>query len=195
VSRRIVRSTAEGPGDADLLRDVADGDLRALGTLYDRYANDMWRVARRTLGDAADADDVVHATFLNLPRIAPSYDGRSSCRNWLRGITARLAVRHIRGARRFRRALESLERAITTRSSAAHPEREASDNEQLRRLQEALDRLGPKKRAAFVLVELEGLTTEEAARALEVPAATVRTRLFNARRELKAALGGDGGPR
>src|SRR4029077_17496921 len=44
--------------DAELLRDVAGGDLNALGTLYDRYARDVWRVACRTLGDGADADDV-----------------------------------------------------------------------------------------------------------------------------------------
>jgi RNA polymerase sigma-70 factor (ECF subfamily) len=192
--RRPARSSAEGtpePGDAELLRDVADGDLRALGTLYDRYAHDVWRVAHRTVG--ADAEDVVHATFLNLPRIAAGYDGRTSCVNWLRGITVRLAIRHRRGAGRFQRMLVSFARAVTARTSRSHPEREASDSEQLRILEQALERLQPKKRAAFVLVELEGMTTEEAARALEVPAATVRTRLFNARRELKAALG-EGAP-
>jgi RNA polymerase sigma-70 factor (ECF subfamily) len=178
----------DGSGDADLLSLVADGDLRALGTLYDRYSSDVWRVVRRTLGDGADADDVVHATFLNLPRIAAAYDGRTSCRNWLRGIAVRLAIRHRRGAGRFRRMLESFAQAAALRTSPAHPERQASDNEELRMLEHALRRLHPKKRAAFVLVELEGMSTEDAARALDVPAATVRTRLFNARRELKAAL-------
>jgi RNA polymerase sigma-70 factor (ECF subfamily) len=189
LSARLVRSTADRRGDAALLSDVADGDLRALGTLYDRYATDVWRVVRRTLGNGGDVDDVVHATFLNLPKIAPSYDGRTSCRNWLRGIAVRLAIRHRRGAGRFRRMLESLAHATTIRGSHTHPERLASDNEELRLLERALERLGAAKRAAFVLVELEGMTTEEAARALDVPAATLRTRLFHARRELKAALG------
>ncbi len=189
---RPARPKPEAP-DAELLRDVAGGDPRALGALYDRYALDVWRVVHRTLGHGADSDDVVHATFLNLPRIAPSYDGRTSCRNWLRGIAVRLALRHRRGAGRFRRMLESLGHAAGTKSNPAHPEREASDNEQLRILERALGRLDAKKRATFVLVELEGLTTEEAARALEVPAATVRTRLFNARRALRTALG-QGGP-
>lgn len=189
TSRRPHRTgTTEAPSDPDLLRDVADGDPIALGALYDRYAPDVWRAARRTLGDSADADDVVHATFLNLRRIAGSFDGRTSCRNWLRGIAVRLALRHRRGTGRFRRMLESLGQNAAAAGVVAHPERQASDNEELRLVERALARLQPKKRAAFVLVELEGLTTEEAAKALEVPAATVRTRLFNARRELKAAL-------
>jgi RNA polymerase sigma-70 factor (ECF subfamily) len=191
TSRRPPRtSTSDAPSDPDLLRDVADGDPLALGALYDRYAPDVWRAARRTLGDSTDADDVVHATFLNLRRIAGSFDGRTSCRNWLRGIAVRLALRHRRGTGRFRRMLESLGQSVagTGTGVVAHPERQASDNEELRIIERALARLQPKKRAAFVLVELEGLTTEEAAKALEVPAATVRTRLFNARRELKAAL-------
>jgi RNA polymerase sigma-70 factor, ECF subfamily len=179
---------AEEIGDPELLRQVADGELRALGTLYDRYARDVWRVVRRTLGDAGDADDVVHATFLNLPRIAPSYDGRTSCRNWLRGIAVRLAIRHRRGAGRFRRMIEALGRALTPKAGPRNPERHVSDNEELRILEAALQGMHPKKRAAFVLVELEGMSTEEAARALDVPPATVRTRLFNARRVLKAAL-------
>lgn len=181
-------STADAPSDPDLLRDVAGGDPIALGALYDRYAPDVWRAACRTLGDSADADDVVHATFLNLRRIAGSFDGRTSCRNWLRGIAVRLALRHRRGTGRFRRMLESLGQSVAGTGVVTHPERQASDNEELRIIERALARLQPKKRAAFVLVELEGLTTEEAAKALEVPAATVRTRLFHARRELKAAL-------
>ncbi len=190
IAKPLRSSTGDdGSGDADLLSLVADGDLRALGTLYDRYSHDVWRVVRRTLGDGADADDVVHATFLNLPRIAAAYDGRTSCRNWLRGIAVRLAIRHRRGAGRFRRMLESFAQATALRTGPAHPERQASDNEELRILEQALRRLHPKKRATFVLVELEGMSTEDAARALDVPAATVRTRLFNARRELKAALG------
>jgi RNA polymerase sigma-70 factor (ECF subfamily) len=68
------------------------------------------------------------------------------------------------------------------------PERRATGNQALEVLEGALARLSPKKRAAFVLVELEGLRPEEAARALEIPVATVRTRLFHARSELRRAL-------
>jgi RNA polymerase sigma-70 factor (ECF subfamily) len=68
------------------------------------------------------------------------------------------------------------------------PEQRASSNQELGVLNRALARLSEKKRAVFVLVELEGLSAAEAAVALEIPAVTARTRLFHARRELQEAL-------
>lgn len=176
------------PGDAELLSRVASGELGALGDLYDRHAQAVWRVARRSMHEAADVEDLVHAVFLALPRIARSYDGRASCRAWLCGIAVRLALRHRRGRGRFHRMVASFAQTLTE-PWTRNPEQEAGSQEELRRLQRAMDGLSDKKRAVFVLVELEGLSTEEAARALEIPAATVRTRLFHARRELHAAMG------
>jgi RNA polymerase sigma-70 factor (ECF subfamily) len=170
-------------GDAVLLRDVANGDSNALGELYDRYARAVWRVARRSLGNPDDAEDLVHMVFLNLRRIATSYDGRRSCWGWLCGITARAAMRHRRGSGRFQRMLAAYS-DVRTDSPPADPERRASGHEELRAFERALSRLGPKKRTTYMLVELEGLSALEAAIALDIPEATVRTRLFHARREL-----------
>jgi RNA polymerase sigma-70 factor, ECF subfamily len=180
-------------GDPELLRGVAEGDLTCLGELYDRHSRGVWRAVSRALPGSADVEDVVHATFLNLPRIAPSYDGRPECGGWLCGIAVRLALRHSRGAGRFRRMLDSFSHAVTARSPR-DPERSASEHEEVAIFEQALAGLSAKKRAVFVLVELEGLTSEEAARALEAPAATVRTRLLHARRELQAALNRGGKP-
>jgi len=173
------------------MKDVVCGHLGALGELYDRYARDVWRAVRRSLPDATDVDDVVHATFLTLPRIAASYDGRSNCRNWLCGIAVNLALRQRRGHRRFQRMLDAFGQTVSGRSTR-DPERRASGNEELAVLERAIVALSDKKRAVFVLVEIEGLSAEEVGRSLEVPAATVRTRLFHARRELKAALEREG---
>jgi RNA polymerase sigma-70 factor (ECF subfamily) len=173
--------------DAELLRAIAGGDVGALGELYDRYARDVWRAVYRTLGDPADVDDVLHTMFLKLPAIAPSYDGRASCRGWLCGIGVRIALRHTRGMRRFRRMLCGFAETVHG-ASPRDPERGASDQEALTVLEAALARMSSKKRAAFVLVELEGLRAEEAALALEIPIATVRTRLFHAKAELRRAL-------
>jgi RNA polymerase sigma-70 factor (ECF subfamily) len=180
---RIARS------DPELIRGIAEGDLACLGELYDRHAHGVWRAVSRTLANSADVEDVVHATFLNLPRIAPAYDGRAECSGWLYGIAVRLSLRHSRGAGRFRRMLTSLDHArVVTSRSPSDPERNASDQEEITLFERALARLSVKKRAVFVLVELEGLTSDEASKALEIPAATVRTRLLHARRELDAAL-------
>jgi RNA polymerase sigma-70 factor (ECF subfamily) len=193
---RAERAGAVARTDPELLRDIADGDLGALGELYDRYARAVWRAVQRTLGrgaDQADVDDVVHAMFLKLPGIARAYDGRDSCRGWLCGIGVRVALRHSRGLRRFRRALSNFAETPVGRAPA-DPEQRATGNEALAVLGRALDRMSTKKRAAFVLVELEGLRPEEAARALEIPIATVRTRLFHARNELRLALEEGGFP-
>jgi RNA polymerase sigma-70 factor (ECF subfamily) len=178
-------------GDPELLKGVVAGDLGALGELYDRYARDVWRAVRRSLASSTDVDDVVHATFLGLPRIAVSYDGRASCRNWLCGIAVNLAVRQRRGKQRFRRMLDAFAQTVGA-TSTKDPERRASGNEQLAVLDRALATLSEKKRAVFVLVELEGLSADEVGESLEIPAATVRTRLFHARRELKVALEREG---
>lgn len=180
-------SVSTRAGDAELLRGVAAGDLRALGEIYDRYCRDVWRAVRRSLGDTADVEDVVHQMFLKLPQIAPSYDGRPSCRGWLCGIAVNLAMRHRRGAGRFHRMLSSFTQAFTN-PSPLDPERLAGGQEEVAVLERALATLSDKKRAVILLVELEGLTAKEAGLALKIPAATVRTRLFHARRELFGAL-------
>jgi RNA polymerase sigma-70 factor (ECF subfamily) len=174
--------------DPELVRAVGDGDLAALGELYDRYARDVWRAVRRTLDRPADAEDIVHAVFVGLPKIAPSYDGRASARAWLIGIGLRLAHRHRRGAGRLVRALVAFAQTLSGGATHDDPESHASDRQELRALEEALAALSPKKREVFALVEIDGLSTDEVARALGIPTATVRTRLHHARRELANAM-------
>ena len=183
----------EARGDAELLEQIAAGDLGALGELYDRHVQAVWRAVRRSLLDAADVEDVVHTMFMKLPQIAPSYDGRTNARGWLCGIAVRLAMRHRRGVGRFRRMLGAFADTVT-RTATRDPERQAGSSEELAIFERALAGLSEKKRVAFVLVELEGLTAEEAGKALEIPAATVRTRLFHARRELQEAMARGGVP-
>jgi RNA polymerase sigma-70 factor (ECF subfamily) len=127
IRQRLARTKVAPRCDAELLRDVAEGDVAALGELYDRYARDVWRAVRRTLTDGSDVEDVVHSMFMKLPQIAASYDGRASCRGWLCGIGVRLAMRHRRGAGRFRRMLGAFADTVTGRAHE-NPERGASTN-------------------------------------------------------------------
>jgi RNA polymerase sigma-70 factor (ECF subfamily) len=168
------------------MKRVAARDLAAIGELYDRYARHVWAVAHRCLDDMA-AEDVVQQLFLKLPEIAASYDGRASCRGWLCGIGLRLALRQRRGAGRLRRLLQAFSLIASDRATRT-PEREALGRERLTALAHAMDRLSEKNRVVFVLVELEELTCEEAAEALQLPPGTVRRRLFHARKELHEAL-------
>ncbi len=174
--------------DAELLTAVSAGDLGALGALYDRHARDLWRVLDRVTNGSSDVEDVLHATFLNLPRLAARFDGRtSSCRNWLCGVATYLALRQRRGLRRFKVMLARLG-PVAQHASLVNPESQASDREDLATIERTLSALAPKKRAVFVLVECEGLSHAEVAEALQIPLATVRTRLFAAKDDLRAAL-------
>jgi RNA polymerase sigma-70 factor (ECF subfamily) len=155
--------------------------------LFDRHHEQIARVLHRSGVPSADAEDLIQQTFLQVPRVAASYDGRDSCAAWLSGIAIRLAARRRRSLSRLLRALTafSLEARVATELD---PERLLAGREELAMFARALSSLGRKKREAFVFTEIEGFTAEEAAQALGIPAATLRTRLFYARAELRAAM-------
>jgi RNA polymerase sigma-70 factor (ECF subfamily) len=186
VAHRHRSRTAPRPDDV-LLRAIAEGDLDSLGELYDRHAASMWRAVERLLDDPSDAEDIVHSAFMKLPQIARSYDGRSEARAWLIGIVVRISMRHRRSVGRFFKMLSSVARSGPL-PNATSPEAHASGRQELARFDRAFRRLSPRKRAVFTLVNLEGMSTEQAAQALGIPAATVRTRLHHARRELAQAM-------
>ncbi len=173
--------------DADLLRAIAREDLGALGALYDRHATHVWRVVHRVTNGSGDVEDIVHATFLKVPQLAARFDGRASARSWLAGIAVRLALRQARTLGRLAGMLRRFAHH-TPDVDRRDPEAHASGRAELATLETALSKLTPAKRAVFVLIEIEGYTHDEVAKDLAVPAATVRTRLFHAKRELQDAL-------
>lgn len=172
--------------DAELFARIHDGDTGALGLLYDRYDCDVRRVIRRLGVAAGDVDDLVQATFLEVLSCADRYDGRSSGKPWLIGLAVIMVRRHRRSLGRMAARLAKW--AAFPSSRGETPEESAGANQAAERAQRALDRLAPKKREAFVLLALEGLSGEEAAKSVGVPLQTVWTRLHHARRELRAAL-------
>jgi RNA polymerase sigma-70 factor (ECF subfamily) len=184
---RRARESAAPLSDAELLASIAHDDLHALGVLFDRHHRRIERVLLRTGTAAADVDDIVQATFLEIPKIARGFDGRDSCVGWLCGVAVRLAARRRRSMMRLLRTLLSFG-AEAPREFTIDPEADASAREEMALFAGALARLAPKKREAFVLVEVEGFSAEEVARSLGVNAATVRTRLFHARAELRTAM-------
>lgn len=173
--------------DADLLAAIARDDLGALGEIYDRHHQAVRRVIQRVLCDSAEVDDLVHTTFLKLPKLASAFHGDASARAWLCGIGVRVALRHRRSVGRLLRVLDVFSRTATTSSPTA-PDAALAASEELRIFDRALAKLAEKKRATFVLIEIEGMSAEDAASALEIPVATVRTRLFHAKAELREAM-------
>jgi len=174
--------------DAELLAAIARGEIAPLGELYDRYAREVWRVVDRVTSGSPDAEDLVHATFLKVPELAASFDGRPSCRTWLCGVAVHLTLHHRRSGDRFRAMLAALGDTLRGVTSSSDPERAARHGQELAVFERALRRLSAPKRGVFVLIELEGLSHAETAAALGIPLVTVRTRLFHAKQALRHAL-------
>jgi len=168
--------------DAELMRQLEAGQVGALGELYDRYRAPLRSFIARATGDAHDVDDLVHATFLAAAKSAQRYDGRASCRPWLIGIAAQLLRRRRRAVGRFATVLAALQGTLQPASDPRPALQARSDVER------ALAALSEPKRITLLMAEVEGLSCDEIARALEIPVGTVWTRLHAARRELRQAV-------
>lgn len=175
------------PLDCDLVAAVVQGDLEALGELFGRHEPMVRRYFGRLGIAPADVDDVVQAVFLEVMRAAERYDSQYSVKSWLFGIATIMARRHHRGLARWAARMAAWA-GVETSEVIATPCELVEQDQLARILGRALAGLSDKKREVFVLVTLEGLSGEEAARALGIPLKTVWTRLHYARRELRAAL-------
>lgn len=178
--------------DHALLAALNRGQMDALGALYDRYHVAVYEFVRRATNDAHDVDDLVQATFLLAAKTATSHDGKQQCRPWLVGIAARMLYRRQRGLARWARALREL--SFREAGSYADPHRALSARDEVQRLSAALAQLSEPKRVVLLLAEAEEQSSEEIARALQVPIGTVWTRLHHARRDLRRLLEREGRP-
>ena len=175
--------------EPELVAALGDGDLAALATAFDRWHQRVRVLARRLLSDPAAAEDVVQDVFTALPRAARRFRGEADLETFLLGIAVKRVRHHRRAALRRRKALERL-RAVERRGPV-DPEQDAYRRQLGARLAAALDELPLPQRVAFVLCEVEELTSVQAAVIADAPEATIRTRLFHARRRLRDLLAGE----
>jgi len=181
--RALERELPPAASDPELMSQLAQGQLGALGTLYDRYQAPLRSFIARATGDAHDVDDLLHGTFLAAAKSAERYDGRACCRPWLIGVAARLVRRRRRTFGRFLEILSALKGSAPAASDPRGHLQARGDVER------ALAALSEAKRVTVLMAEVEGLSCAEIAEALGIPLGTVWTRLHAARRELRAALG------
>jgi len=178
--------------DRTLVGALVRGDVDALSGLYDRYVGELFAIALRILGEAADAEEVVADTFTSAWRSADRYDAaRGSVAAWLVTMTRSRAIDRLRS----RRARETTGRAAepvvqrTVEPSADDPEREASRAEYRGHVQRALRELNHEQRAALDLALYGGLSHTEIADRLGVPLGTIKTRIRTGMQKLKMTLG------
>lgn len=182
--------------ELELARRCAARDPAALRELTSANNQRLFRAAWSILRDRHEAEEAVQSGYLKAIAGIGAFAGRSALSTWLTRIVINEALGRARSQRRRRAALEAGGVAVLDHyreelmrgSESAAPDA-AVAREQLRRLLEsAIAALPATFRSVFVLREVEGLSVEETAEVLEIPAATVKTRLHRARERLQRAL-------
>jgi RNA polymerase sigma-70 factor (ECF subfamily) len=183
-------------GDLDLARRCAGRDADAIRYVITANNQRLFRAAWSILKNRAEAEEAVQAAYLSaFDRIA-SFEARSALSTWLTRIVINEALGRRRADERRRRQLEQEGVAVLDnyrealmRGSAAERPDVALARQQIRNLlEQAVGELPEAFRSVFVLREIEGLSSEETAEVLDIPVATVKTRLHRSRRRLQEML-------
>jgi RNA polymerase sigma-70 factor, ECF subfamily len=182
--------------DVDLARRCGLRDRGAIKHVISSNNQRLFRTAWSILKSRPDAEEAVQAAYLSaFSKIVP-FEGRSALSTWLTRIVLNEALGRRRAEERRRRHLEqegvalldNYREALMRGSNAEAPDVSLA-REQIRKLlEQAVADLPDHFRTVFVLREIEGLTSEETAEVLELPVATVKTRLFRSRGRLQEAL-------
>lgn len=183
-------------GDVELARHCAARDAGAIRHVITSNNQRLFRTAWSILRQHSEAEESVQAAYMSAFDKIGTFEGRSSLSTWLTRIVINEALGRRRSEERRRHRLEQEGIAVLDayretfmRGSETESPDAAIAREQIRRLlEEAVSNLPDIFRTVFVLRDVEGLDNEETAEILCIPPATVKTRLFRARRRLQQML-------
>lgn len=190
-------SAAQRDTDQALVDRVKGGDVQAFNILVTKYERKVLRLVSRLVRDPSEQEDVAQEAFLKAYRALPNFRGESAFYTWLYRIAVNTAKNH----------LASQSRQPQTRSELGNSDEDgesfgvedvAEDNQtpesllHSRQVGETLEKaiaaLPAELRTAVTLREIEGLSYEEIALAMNCPIGTVRSRIFRAREAIATAL-------
>lgn len=178
-----------GRDDLALARLCASGDVRAIKLLTAANNQRLFRAAWSILKDRSEAEDAVQSAYLSAFASIDKFEARSSLSTWLTRIVINEALSRSRALELRRVRLEGQGVTMIEDYRAIDAPDVALAHEQLRGLLEAaVAGLPDAFRTVFVLRDVEGLSVGDTSEALDIPAATVKTRLFRARRKLQQSL-------
>ena len=182
--------------DIEMAQRCRARDREAIRAIVTANNQRLFRTAWSILKDRGEAEEAVQSAYVSAFASLDTFEGRSSLSTWLTRIVVNEALGRLRAQKRRRNQLEGAGVAVLEdyreafmRGSEARPPDVALAREQMRRLlEQAVAMLPETFRTVFVLREIEGLSGEETAEALDLPVATVKTRLHRARRKLQQIL-------
>ena len=180
----------------NLIRAGQSGDHEAMEALFRRYHRPLFQTALRVLGNAEDAEDALQDGLLSAFRNLKRFEGRSQFSTWLTRIVINAALMRRRSAKaRPAVSLDETPREDELPASerfaddGPNPEQVFASTELREIISENLEELSPLLRTAFVLREVQGYSTGEAAKKLGVTENTLKARLWRARHQLAERLG------
>jgi RNA polymerase sigma-70 factor (ECF subfamily) len=176
--------------EARLLARAQAGDVTAFERLSSAYADRVFMLLLRLLGDRGEAEDVAQEVMLRAWRGIARFQGQSSYFTWLYRIAVNEANRALEKKARRPAGVSIGPQELQLPASLAYdPSRQAENSELRRVLGQALAELPPALRTAIVLRDVEGLSTQEAAEIAGVSQAAFKSRLHQARLRVRAAIG------
>ena len=176
--------------DADVIRQVLQGNTAMFELLMRRYNERVYRAARAIVRDDSEAEDVMQQAYVNAFTHLRQFNGSAQFSTWLTRIAINEALARVRRQGRYETYdddLSNLEPFMSTDPSE-NPERQAFTGELRELLESAIDTLPDGMREVFVLRDVEGLSTAEAAECLGVTDDVVKTRLSRGRAILRRVL-------
>src|SRR5499433_2125307 len=175
-----------------LVQSAKGGDVAAFEELVKRYDRNVFRIAQHITQNREDAEDVVQDAFLKAYQNLEQFQGQSKFYTWLVRIAVNEALMRLR--RRRPERMVSLDEDVKTEDDsvprevadwAPNPEQLYNQSELKDILTRTIQGLPPSFRTVFVLRDVEGLSTEEAAEALDLSIPAVKSRLLRARLQLR----------
>ena len=173
--------------DRELVLLLQQGDLNALGDLYDRHQRLVYRTALGITGDDQMAADLLQDVFLRMHRFARHIDPDRPLEPWLYRTTANLTYTHMKRHKRWLRPLEDVAEWLVG-SKKQLPTYVAEVSEEWKDVQRAVSSLTLQQRVVVVLYYINDLSLQEISEILDVPVGTIKSRLFYGRQALKKYL-------
>src|SRR5437016_9983895 len=176
--------------DDEVVRRVLDGDIGLFEIIMSRYNQRLFRVARSVVKDDSEAEDIIQEAYVRAYEHLNQFEGRARFSTWLTKIAIYEAYARVR--RIDYQKIDSIslleDQGLDMKSKERNPEQQIYDGELKMVLEKAFDALPDDYRSVFMLREIEGLSTAEAAECLEISEENVKTRLHRARALLQREL-------
>lgn len=174
--------------DGELINRLQDADLDALGQLFERYRNQVYRTALAIVRDPSVAEDILQDCFLKVYANAHRIDTARPLAPWLYRVTVNLSYTWLSRGRKGREPVE-IELDLLPSPMRHAPDRLTEQTEMRAHVRRAIGALNLDQRVVVVLYYLNNLSVQDIAEILDVPLGTVKSRLYYARENLREELG------